>query len=81
MTSLKMVILSRVEFGLGTESILVVVKSRNDRFGLDIEGIEMVVALESAGVGLGTEENHLVEWVGNVVLFGLAQDRFMRETS
>jgi hypothetical protein len=48
---------------------------------LDIEDIEMVVALESAGMGLGTGVNHLVEWVGNVVLFGSAQGRFLRETS
>jgi hypothetical protein len=48
---------------------------------LDIEGIEMVVALESTGMGLGTGVNHLVEWVGNVVLFGLAQSRFLREAS
>jgi hypothetical protein len=73
--------LSHVEFGLGTESSLVVVKSRNDGFELDIEGIEMVVALEIAGMGLGTGVDHLVEWIGNVVLFGLAQGRFLKETS
>jgi hypothetical protein len=48
---------------------------------LDIESIETVVALEGVVMGLGTGGNHLVEWVGNVVLFGVAQGRFLRETS
>jgi hypothetical protein len=81
MTSLKMVILSGIEFGLGTGSSYVVVWLRNEMFELGIESSEKVVALASSGVGLGTGVIHLVEWVGDVVLFGLARGRFLKETS
>jgi hypothetical protein len=44
-------------------------------FELGIESVEMVVALAGSGV------IHLVEWVGDVVLFGLARCCFLKETS
>jgi hypothetical protein len=59
----------------------VVVESKNSGFVLGTESIEMVVALENVGMGLGTGVSHLVEWVRDVVLVGLAQDCFLWETS
>jgi hypothetical protein len=50
-------------------------------FKLGIESIEMVVALGSSGVGLDTGVIHLVEWVGDVVLFASARGRFLKKTS
>jgi hypothetical protein len=41
----------------------------------------MVVALGGSGLGLGTGVIHLVEWVEDVILFGLARGRFLKETS
>jgi hypothetical protein len=67
-----MVMLSGIEFGLGAGSSYVVVWLRNEMFELGIENIELVVALASSGMGLDTGVFHLVEWVGDVVLFGLA---------
>jgi hypothetical protein len=41
----------------------------------------MGVALENVGMGLGTGVDHLVEWMRDVVLVGLAQGCFLWETS
>jgi hypothetical protein len=40
-----------------------------------------VVALENVGMGLGTGVSHLVEWMRDIVLIGLAQSPFLWETS
>jgi hypothetical protein len=53
----------------------------NEMSELGIESIEMVVALASSEMGLGSGVIRLVEWVGDVVLFGLARGRFLKETS
>jgi hypothetical protein len=59
----------------------VVVESKNSGFALGTESIEMVVALENVWMGLGTGVGHLVEWMRDVVLVGLAQGHFLWETS